>query len=289
MNFLISSQWRQFQESAGRKTFDVGKDGYAVKMELPLGKSYLYSNYPDTPKHLDEIKKIAKQEGAVFIKFEPMALLQGEIRNLREFGFRHSLKELQPQRTIILDLIKDESQILAKMHQKTRYNIRLAGKRGIKISEAKNKGEYFEEFWKLLSKTAQRDKFHTHTKEYYKKLLALDITKLYFAYKHGEGFHETHAAAVAVFFGGRATYLHGASDYKYRRDMAPHLLHWKIIQDAKDAGMEEYDLWGIDKKKWPGVSRFKQGFGGREVEYIGSWDFPINKFWYTLYRWKNKV
>jgi len=66
--------------------------------------------------------------------------------------------------------------------------------------------------------------------------------------------------------------------------MAPHLLQWEQIREAKRYGCSEYDFWGIDEKKWPGVTRFKRGFGGREIKYIGTWDFALDKKWYLLYR-----
>ncbi|MDX1607971.1 MAG: peptidoglycan bridge formation glycyltransferase FemA/FemB family protein [Candidatus Spechtbacterales bacterium] len=282
--FLNSKEWRQFQESVGRKTFSIG-EGFLVRLDIPFGKNYLYSNYVDIPKHLKEVKSIAKGEGAIFFKWEPLMRRDLEVQaelegNLASWGFQKARKELQPQRTTILDLTKDKEEILAGMHKKTRYNIRLAGRRGVKIAES----EDFESFWKLMRKTAQRDKFHTHSKDYYEKLLGLNMAKLYFAKKEDK----LHAAAITLFYKGRATYLHGASDYKYRRDMAPHLLHWQIILDAKEQGLKEYDLWGIDEKKWPGVTRFKRGFEGEEVEYIGSWDIPLQKFWYNLYKLKNE-
>jgi lipid II:glycine glycyltransferase (peptidoglycan interpeptide bridge formation enzyme) len=66
--------------------------------------------------------------------------------------------------------------------------------------------------------------------------------------------------------------------------MAPHLLHWEIIRQAKQLGYHFYDFWGIDEKKWPGLTRFKKGFGGKIIEYPGTFDLVFNKFWYQLYR-----
>jgi len=92
------------------------------------------------------------------------------------------------------------------------------------------------------------------------------------------------AANIVIFHGERATYLHGASDYEYRNFMAPYLLHWEVIKYARDHGFTEYDLWGIDEKKWPGVTRFKRGFGGKEINYIGSYDYVFQPFWYAMYK-----
>ncbi|MBU4142976.1 peptidoglycan bridge formation glycyltransferase FemA/FemB family protein, partial [Patescibacteria group bacterium] len=100
------------------------------------------------------------------------------------------------------------------------------------------------------------------------------------------------AANIVVIFGSRATYLHGATSSEHREVMAPHLLQWEQIKYAKSQGCAEYDFWGIvnehtlDKRgqSWEGFTRFKRGFGGQEVNYVGYWDYPLDKLWYFLYR-----
>ncbi len=92
------------------------------------------------------------------------------------------------------------------------------------------------------------------------------------------------AANIVVFWEKTAIYLHGASDYEQRNLMAPHLLQWEQIKEAKKRGCIEYDFWGIDEKKWPGVTRFKKGFGGREVEYPGAFDLIFQPVWYKIYK-----
>ena len=100
------------------------------------------------------------------------------------------------------------------------------------------------------------------------------------------------AANIVVVFGSRATYLHGATGSEHREVMAPHLLQWEQIKYAKSLGCSEYDFWGIvnehtlDRrgKSWEGFTHFKRGFGGQEVNYVGYWDYAIDKRWYSLYR-----
>jgi lipid II:glycine glycyltransferase (peptidoglycan interpeptide bridge formation enzyme) len=92
------------------------------------------------------------------------------------------------------------------------------------------------------------------------------------------------AANIVIFFGGKATYLHGASNYRYRKLMAPHLLQWSQIKEAKNKGCEIYDFWGIDEEKWPGLTRFKKGFGGEELQYSEGKDFVFSNFWYKTYK-----
>lgn len=96
------------------------------------------------------------------------------------------------------------------------------------------------------------------------------------------------AGALTLTYGDTAYYLHGAMDREYRNLMAPHFMHWEIMKLYKHEGFGYYDFWGIDARKWPGVTRFKLGFGGREIEYPGSFDLPISKFWYVVYTMARK-
>jgi len=228
-------------------------------------------------------KKLAKQHNAVFLKIEPMVEYSGLEQELPKSGFKKSQKEIQPQKTIVLDIDKLEEQLLEGMHKKTRYNIGLAQKKELQF-EIREKGGV-DLFWDLLQKTTERDRFASHPKEYYKKLLELPFVKL-FLVKYEE---RAVAASIVVLYGNRSYYLHGASDYDHRNLMAPYLLHWEAIKYAKENNFVGYDLWGIDEKKWPGVTRFKQGFGGREVEYVGSYDYIFQPMWYWLYVLRAKL
>ncbi len=283
MNFLHSSVWRNFQESIGNQTFDLG-EGFCVKLQGSFGKNYLYSSLPEACRHTERIKEMGQRENSVFFKLEPM-VTDYELQPL-DYGFRRAVKALQPQKTAVLDLKRTEEEILQEMHKKHRYNIRLAEKKEVYVKEVERKGNYLDGFWNILQATAKQGNFHTHRKEYYEQLLNADFTRLFFAYKKPQ---MPVAAAVTVVYDDTVTYLHGASDYRYRRDMAPHLLHWHIMKYAKEKGYKKYDMWGINEEKWPGVTRFKKGFGAEEVEYAGSYDLVLQPFWYNLYKIKNFV
>ena len=144
-------------------------------------------------------------------------------------------------------------------------------------------------FLGLLEETARRDGFHLHEKEYYKKLLEACSpqfsNELFFAEYKGEVL----AAALVNFYDSQASYLHGASSRAHKEIMTPFLLHWRIIQEAKKRGCRTYDLWGIDEEKWPGVTRFKKGFGGEIVEYPESVDVVYRPLLYKMYRFKQQV
>jgi lipid II:glycine glycyltransferase (peptidoglycan interpeptide bridge formation enzyme) len=272
MSFLQSKEWADFQKSLGRKVWQIDSVG-VIKHNLPFGKSYLYSprcrgNFL-LEDFLKKIKEIAKKENAIFFKVEPT-----EIN--KKFGLRKS-KDIQPRKTLILDITKSEQELLNQMHYKTRYNIGLAEKKGVRIKRDKN---LFEDFWKLMEETTKRDGFKPHPKEYYKKMLEIPEVELFGA-KFG---NKIIAANIVVFYNKTAIYLHGASDYEHRNLMAPHLLQWEQIKEAKKRGCAEYDFWGIDEQKWPGVTRFKKGFGGQEVIYPGAYDLIFQPAWYKIYK-----
>ncbi len=290
--FLQSAEWLDFQEKSGRKIYRLGlfdeqKNVQAacgvIQNLLPLGKKYFYiprGPIGEPTALTDEIKKIAQKEGAVFLKIEPPAELP--LPNSFRAG------SVQPRQTLVLDLKKSGDELLSAMHEKTRYNIRLAEKKTLVL-----KNGVIEDFWKLMEETTARDKFHAHPKKYYEKMLEnvsgdgknemrVALKVVYFEN------HPT-AAALVGYFGDTATYLHGASSHEYRNLMAPYFLHWEIIKETKNLGYKFYDFWGIDEKKWPGVTRFKKGFGGFEINYPGTFDLPINKTWYTIYNLAKKI
>lgn len=339
-SFLQSYDWGVFQNDAGhdvhfvvtteKKSFTVdfegartfrgrGSDKWRIAAlvlthTLPFGKTYLYAprgplvNFLALRKpvgvletFLREIQSLAGGTNAIFFRMDPEWPASVEMKKfLRGVGLRETSKDIQPRETIILDLTKSEDEILGAMHSKTRYNIRLAERRGVAARQLAGEeiGEKFDEAWALFQETAKRDKFHLHSRLYYERMLGVAsptwgpdpqrgarpgpsgmTAELFVAeYKN-----KIVAANIVAFFGRRATYLHGVSSDAYRNMMAPYLLHWDVVKEAKKRGCTEYDLWGISEKKWPGVTRFKRGFGGDEVAYVGTYDHVFDNTWYRLY------
>lgn len=289
-SFLQSFEWSQFQKSLGRKIWLIEIDsqlkGLVIKNDLPFSKNYLYCprgpignfSLADFQKFLEEIRRIGEEEKSIFFKIEPDKDFElGQ-------GFIPSQKQIQPNRTIILEIDLPEEDLLNQMHHKTRYNIRLAERKGIKI-EKNNRPEAFNKFLKLLSKTAKRDNFYLHPKEYYQMMFNQGIAELFTA-KYN---NRIIAANLISFFNKTAVYMHGASDYQSRNLMAPYLLQWQIILEAKKKGFKYYDFWGIDEKRWPGVTRFKKGFKNEETIYPGAFDLILRKNWYRVYKIARKI
>jgi len=300
-SFLQTQNWLDFQKHIGRKTwrFDNGKiKANIIRHDLPFGKNYLY--IPHGPEiYFDAIsggiknelaqfvvylKNLAREEKSIFIKIEPLDDKVMEF--LHGLGFKKSSKKIQPQRSVVINLEKSEEELLSAMHHKTRYNIKIAEKNNIEVKDSSDLGA----FLKLLNKTAKRDRFDTHKKYYYEKLLSFFSegsmkTDLILASFEGKPV----AGALVLSTEGTCYYLHGASDYGFRAMMAPYALHWENIKYLKQHNFKSYDLWGIDAKLWPGVTRFKLGFGGQQVEYPGSFDLPISKIWYLVYKIARKI
>jgi len=285
--FLQSWLWGDFQQKLGRKIWRwVIKENektivqaLIIKRQLPFGFSYLYC--PRGPFFSDDYKKkalellmvkiksIAKEEKAIFFRLEPLKEMEFISSNLR-------VDSIQPSQTAILNLDIPNSDILEKMHSKTRYNIHLAQRKGVVIEESKN----IDSFWDLLKQTTQRENFRSHPLAYYQKLLNCSFTKLYLAkYKD-----KVLAAHLIIFFNKTAFYVHGGSSREFRQVMAPHLMHWHVIKEAQENGYKFYDFWGVDQQKWPGFTKFKMSFGGKKIIYPGTFDLPLSKFWYNLYK-----
>lgn len=309
-SFLQIEEWLRFQELMGHKTWRFN-DGQItadiIKYDLPLGKSYLYIPHGpeiffedikgglknEVSNFLKYLKDLACQEKAIFVKMEPLSDVVMEL--IYRKGMRKSSKQIQPQRTVIIDLDLPEEHLLGRMHQKTRYNINLSEKKGLQLEESDN----VEVFWKLLKQTSKKDQFSTHPKEYYEKMLSFfsrdgQLQAKLFLVKYGDQYI---GGAIVMIYHNFSYYLHGAMDREYKSLMAPYFMHWEIIKwlkklttnDSRLTTIKYYDLWGIDSHKWPGVTRFKLGWGGDQKEYPGSFDIPISRFWYFTYNIARKI
>ncbi len=312
--FLQSWGWGEFQSRlAGQK--NVGRQvwRFGIKendeiiasasiIETPLGfkKSYLYcprgpiikTDSPEERK-IEALKLIlskardltiqTKNAEEIFLRLEPTFNIESSKLNLR------STKSIQPSNTLILNLSKITEELFNSFHPKTRYNIKLAEKHGIKIKKLDK--VRFDDCWDLFLQTGERGQFGLHPKNYYQKMLKLKEVELWVAETAENAII---AANLMVFYGNTATYLHGASNYQNRNLMAPHLLQWINIQEAKNRGCKYYDFHGIAPESipnhpWSGVTRFKKGFGGQIVNYPGTYDFIYESGWYKIYQVLRKI
>ena len=251
---------------------------------------------------LENLQTLAKQRGAIFIKIDPEVILWRGIpgtedahetatgralqTELRECGWRFSDEQIQFRNTVWLDVRPSEEDMLAKMKQKTRYNIRLSERKGVTVREGDV--DDLPVMYRMYAETSVRDGFVIRPEGYYLKvwrlfMLAEMMTPL-LAEVEGEV-----VAGLALFHTGRyAWYLHGMSRAVHRNKMPTYLLQWEAMRKAKALGCERYDLWGApdvfdeNDSMW-GVFRFKQGLGGREICTLGAWDCPVRPLLYWGY------
>lgn len=248
-----------------------------------------------------------KNKNCIFFRVEPD--LQTENWELRT----KKTIDINPPATLILDLAKSEDRLLVSMHQKARYNIRLAEKKNLQIKDEKN----LAVFWSLMTKTGSRDKFGLHHKEHYEKVLASPMIFQLTAYEKDKPV----ACAVFSCFGDMFTYLYGASDHDYRQLMAPYLLQWEGIKKGKKLGCRWYDFFGVaprchseqseeslnpnrkdssavpqddsyqydPKHQYAGVTRFKLGFGSVPLQRAGTFDIIIDIKKYYLYNFLRRL
>jgi peptidoglycan pentaglycine glycine transferase (the first glycine) len=323
-NFVLNSQrgsvhqlssWKPFQETIpGRgnvKGFGIKNNKneivattFAVAMNTGfMGKKWWYSARGpvfDDEKYgqmlLEHVAKELKKEGGIFWRFDPYITTQ----ELQKFQVRtrFATQNYQPTDTLILDLTKSDDVLLSEMKRKGRYNINLAKKKNVKCVKitGKNVAEKdLNDFWKLNNETTNRDSFSGHEKKYYRNFLKLvsPYADLFFA----EAEDGTRiATAISTFAGDKAIYYFGAStsNSQYRNMMAPYLLQWTMVQEAKKRKCKTYDFLGIapennSKHAYAGISEFKWKFGGIRKTFAPGREIVFHKFWYGLYRIAKKL
>ena len=314
--FLQSWEWGSFQESLGKKIvrLQLVADSKIVGVSL-----WIFSSIPffGTLAYCPRGPLLAsKAKGSEFAEMF-VALIEGAkgffpsdtfcCRVEPQLSLEHAqdwktatdrlqfkpITPVQPSDTQTLDLKKSEAELLTAMHPKTRYNIKLAERKGVVISK---QNSHIADFLMLNKETTARDGFISHSDSHYLKMVELLPSHMIDVYAATYE-KKVIAANLVIHFGNTTTYLHGASGNSHREVMAPHLLQWRQILDAKAASSLVYDFWGIKPtqrhsskaSRWGGITRFKQGFGGTEKNYLGTFDLKLKSLWYSLYRVANLI
>jgi len=302
-SFLQSKGWAILKEAQGWQSHRLA--GFlGLQRDLPAGIKLLYlpelglglraSGFKVSgiklKNLLTEIQEVAKREHLTlarlefFIEFneaDTKAITQAE-RFLAKAGLKKSPEEMQPEYRQLIDLTLSEENLLAQMKPKGRYNVRLAQRKGVIVKQSNDVAI----FYKLYAGAAKRDGFTPRSQQYFNDLMVSmgAHAQIYFAWLGRQSL----ASALIIFSQGRASYLYGGSSSAHRSVMAPYLLHWQIIQDAKAAGAKIYDLLAIapgasDNHKFSGLRRFKEQFGGYSVRVLGSYDLVFDPLRYRLF------
>jgi lipid II:glycine glycyltransferase (peptidoglycan interpeptide bridge formation enzyme) len=300
-HLLQTGEWGELKSTFGWKPVRVATLNAGVQIlfrKLPLGFTIGYIPKPAisdrsvSDAFWKEIDSTCRKHRAIFCKLEP-DFWNDQALDTRNLKLRTSPHNIQPPRTIVIDIRGTEEEILARMKQKTRYNIRLAEKKGVTVRA----WDDVDAFHKMMLVTGGRDGFGVHSLEYYKRAYELlqpkGLGEILVAEYEGKPL----AALFVARNGNRAYYLYGASTDEERNRMPTYLLQWEAMKWAKARGSEEYDLWGVPDEDEPtleanfetrhdglwGVYRFKRGFGGELKRAAQAMDRIYNPLLYWAY------
>lgn len=296
------------------------RKGFAARLSVlysPKGPLLDWSNEVLRTCVLKDLQSFAKKQGAIFLKMDPDVILgtgvshseedvpdstgQAVVSEMKRLGWEYSSDQIQFRNTVLIDLSPTEDQILARMKQKTRYNVRLAEKKGVTLRVGTLND--LPMLYKMYAETSIRDGFVIRDEGYYQTVWKLfmagnpsqfsnspitDYPSLFAEALIAEVNSEPVAAIFVFYFAGRAYYVYGMSRDMHREKMPTYLLQWEAMKRAKANGCTVYDLWGAPEvfdesdSMW-GVYRFKEGLGGRVVRTLGAWDFAPSPLWYKMY------
>lgn len=310
---LQSWEWGEFRKKTGVDVVRVGVfegkrliAGYQLTVHRIPGLPYTLLYFPRGPlpdlKMLTTLQKICREQKSIFVKLEPNVgdfYPQSSKTNLgvREFLTKSGCQEGRPlftRFTFQLDLTKNESLLLAEMKPKTRYNIKISQRHGVQIIED-NSESAFKAYLDLMMETTRRQGFYAHTSDYHRKLWeTLAPTGMYHLFL-AKLDNKVLAAYIFFTFKDHLYYPYGASTRENREVMPTYGLFWEVIKYGQKVGCKTFDMWGTPgpnpdpKDPWSGFHRFKEGFGSRLFEFIGSYDLVSNPQLYNLYSFANDI
>lgn len=299
VHIVQSPEWGIFKTRVGKRTFRVGEIQFSTH-KLPLFSIKIgYCPKVDLFKiRWKELIKIARDEGFCVVRFDVPNILKtsrlaSKAKTLFQCHCRKSPTDTFAKRTIILDLTKSEGALLANMHPKTRYNIRLAQRKGVEVRQENDKNG-LEIFLKLQKETAERQKFFIHPDDYYRKLWEILSPRKMVYILVGYFRNEPLVAWMVFSYKDVLYYPYGGSSVKYRNLMASNLMVWEAILLGKSLGCKIFDMWGVgnpeeESDPWAGFTRFKLGYGGEAVEFIDSYDLIMNPLLYQVFTFIHNV
>ena len=305
-HLLQSAEWGELKSAFGWEAVPLVEGGTGAQIlfrRLPMGFSFAYlpkgplTNSALEPAFWTALDQLCRRRKAVFLKVEADGWMEcPPVMTFDERLFVQSPQHIQPHSTLVVDLQGSQETIFDCMKPKTRYNIRLAGRKEILVHTSSN----IDHFYRLMQTTSAREEFHVHSLEYYRRAYDLFYSKgmceLFVADFQGQ----TLAAVMVFAFGKTAYYFYGASADVERNRKPTYPLQWAAICWAYQNGCTQYDMWGIPDEAstveedeaearedglW-GVYRFKRGFGGSIRHAVPTVDRIYNPLLYKLYVWR---
>lgn len=288
---LQTNAWGEFRKEWGNEIIQT-QFGLLTVHRLPL-TAYKIGVFEKGPKPtrlmIQDLRKLGKQNNLMFIKLEPNVEKSKSVIQLLSKSELVRGKTLFTPTTFVIDLTKSEEELLKSFSSKTRYNIRLAEKKGVKVSED-NSDAAFEKYLKLTFDTAKRQGFYAHTPKYHKlmwKYLGPKSNKQIAHLLVAKYKNEIISSWVLFAYDDVLYYPYGASSDKHKNVMANNLMMWEAIKLGKKLKCTSFDLWGREKGR--GFTKFKEGYNPKVVEFVGSWDLILNKPLYYLYKFAEKI
>jgi len=284
---LQTWEWGEARKKMGIRVEKIVEDDSIFQMtihplpHLPFSIGYIPRSVFPSESVQKKLYEFGKKNNLIFIKFEPYTEYRDDIK------LRKSSHPLFPEWTQTLDISPSEEELLKKMKPKTRYNIRLAEKKGVIVKQM-DTDEGFEIFSKLYFETCKRQRYHGHTPEYHRIIWE--------SMKESQGhilisfFNDIPLGAYELYhFKDRLYYVYGGSSTEQKQVMAPNLLMWEAIRFGKKLGAKTFDMWGSlspdypQNHPWAGFTRFKEGYGTEFTHLSQSFDIVINPLIYKLY------
>jgi peptidoglycan pentaglycine glycine transferase (the first glycine) len=308
-HLLQTGEWGELKSAFGWEPVRMQVGGMGAQIlfrRLPLGLTFAYipkgpmiwkPTLEESRKFWSEVDSACRLRRAIFLKVEQDGWEDGNSSNtLPSTDFIPSPQHVQPRGTLVIDLHASEEEVFNRMKPKTRYNIRLAGRKGVTVRASDDIGN----FHTLISVTSHRGEFHVHSLEYYRRAFELfhprGMCELFVSEYQGR----TLAALMVFACKGTGYYFYGASADEERNRKPTYPLQWEAIRWAQQRGCLEYDMWGIPDEAasmdddeageredglW-GVYRFKRGFGGEVRRAVRAFDRVYNPLFYKLYLWR---
>ncbi len=308
-NFMQSIEWAAVKDNWVNEIIIIRNDNNQIKGALSIlirkvpfiKKTIMYAprgpvcdiHDTETLSNLfQEAKKLAKKHKAYILKIDPDIKKEDKIfeKYIKEYGFKvqnesKNFEGIQPRFVFRLKIAgKTEEELLNSFHSKTRYNIRLAKRKGVEVKTGTRSD--LKEFHNIMKETGVRDEFIIRNLEYFEKMydsLAPDHLRLYLAYYKGKII----AGTIPIVYGDKCWYLYGASSNDHRNVMPNYLLQWEMIKWAIEKRCNIYDFRGVsgdlnEDNPLYGLYKFKKGFNGEFTEFIGELDLVFNKIIYII-------
>jgi len=300
-SILQTHEWADFKSKFDFEIIELNTH-YIHKRKLPYDQNFLY--LPEVGAKdfsagaIDELKKITSANQSIFVRLELIdEFSENAHKLLQSLGFVKAFEELQPKWRHVIDLTPTRGEILAAMKQKGRYNIKLAERKGVRILKFPLRTiepKYLKYFYTLYKETVKREGITGRSFDYFQKLQESFKSTDYFYVYIASYKNEPLSAALISFYDKTSLYLYGGSSRVHNEVMAPYLMHWQIMIDAKERQMLLYDMLGRSKPgdlshRWAGVTRFKEQFGGRAMEILGSYDYINKPVMYKLFKFAEQV